>query len=300
MTSTVAPVAPLPMPPPQPELSTEARKRRRDILAQQRTTGIMPDVAISLDAPVTPVAEVSAKRQKVAEKEKSAKKPQMKYDPDEPMSKDEAAAWRREQRRKRNRESAAASRQRQRDRITELEGELGGWKSKFDLIMEKITQLEDIAAKKQANPEQSHSLMMESLKFVSPPTSPGHSCRDSHDQEISPIVSSSLVDTAKVTPSIGINQISDNEEQQQQQSDKMISRQAVKIPDAMPALPFLPPSDDLILPPVSCLSSSSGIKLEPIDSTLFCANEEQLPALMSDEENEDEFGEFLLDAVQWL
>jgi hypothetical protein len=225
-----AAVATLLMPLQQPEPSCEARKRRREILVQQRTTGIMPDAAMSLElataATVTPVAEVSAKRRKVAEKEKPAKKPQMKYDPDEPMSKDEAAAWRREQRRKRNRESAAASRQRQRDRITELEVELGDWKSKFDHIMDKITQLEAIAAKKQANPEQSHSVTIESLKFVSPPTSPGHPGVDSHEPEISPIVSSSLLDTAKVTPNVGINQISDNEEQQQH-SDKMISRQAV-------------------------------------------------------------------------
>jgi hypothetical protein len=221
-----AAVAPLPMPLQQPESSSDARKRRREILVQQRTIGIMPDAAISLDlAAVTPVAEVSAKRRKVAEKEKPAKKPQMKYDPEEPMSKDEAAAWRREQRRKRNRESAAASRQRQRDRIGELEIELDGWKSKFDQIMAKITQLEAIAAKKQENPEQSHSVIMESLKFVSPPTSPGHSGLDSHESEISPIVSSSLVDTVKVSPNNGINQISDNEEQQH--SDKMISRQAM-------------------------------------------------------------------------
>ena len=48
----------------------------------------------------------------------------MKYDPDVPMTKEEATVWRREQRRKRNRESAAASRQRQRDRIQELEEEV--------------------------------------------------------------------------------------------------------------------------------------------------------------------------------
>jgi hypothetical protein len=223
-----AAVAPLPMPLQQPESSCDARKRRREILVQQRTIGIMPDAAISLDlAAVSPVAEVSAKRRKVAEAEKPAKKPQMKYDPEVPMSKDEAAAWRREQRRKRNRESAAASRQRQRDRIGELEVELDGWKSKFDNIMAKITQLEAIAAKKQGTPEQSDSLIMESLKFVSPPTSPSHSGLDSHESEISPI-SSSLVDTVKVSPNKGINQISDNEEeQQQQQSDKMISRQAM-------------------------------------------------------------------------
>jgi hypothetical protein len=74
----------------------------------------------------------------------------------------------------------------------------------------------------------------------------------------------------------------------------------VKIPDAMPALPYLPPSDDLILPPETCLSLSTGIKLERIDSALFPAKQEPLPNLLSDEENEDEFGEFLLDAVQWL
>jgi bZIP transcription factor len=70
------------------------------------------------------------------------KKAQMKYDPDVPMTKEEAAAWRREQRRKRNRESAAASRQRQRDRIDELERELGSWKAMYGDVMDKIKQLE--------------------------------------------------------------------------------------------------------------------------------------------------------------
>jgi len=65
----------------------------------------------------------------------------MKYDPDIPMTKEEAAVWRREQRRKRNRESAAASRQRQRDRIAELEVEVDDWKEKYDEIMNKIHAL---------------------------------------------------------------------------------------------------------------------------------------------------------------
>lgn len=59
------------------------------------------------------------------------KKPQMRYDPSVPMTKEEAAVWRREQRRKRNRDSAAASRQRQRNRILELEGEVAEWKKKI-------------------------------------------------------------------------------------------------------------------------------------------------------------------------
>eukprot|EP00529_Nitzschia_sp_RCC80_P022265 CAMPEP_0113493780 /NCGR_PEP_ID=MMETSP0014_2-20120614/28770_1 /TAXON_ID=2857 /ORGANISM="Nitzschia sp." /LENGTH=492 /DNA_ID=CAMNT_0000387657 /DNA_START=112 /DNA_END=1587 /DNA_ORIENTATION=- /assembly_acc=CAM_ASM_000159 len=78
------------------------------------------------------------------------KKPQMKYDPPPEvaatMTKEEAALWRREQRRKRNRESAAASRQRQRNRITELETELAGWKTKVQSVLDRIAALETAAA----------------------------------------------------------------------------------------------------------------------------------------------------------
>lgn len=71
------------------------------------------------------------------------KKPQKKYDPDVPMTKEEAAIWRREQRRKRNRESAAASRQRQRDRIQELEGEVSALKQATQAVYDKIRALEE-------------------------------------------------------------------------------------------------------------------------------------------------------------
>ena len=75
---------------------------------------------------------------------------------------------------------------------------------------------------------------------------------------------------------------------------------AVKIPDA-PSLPLLPDSDDQALPPEVVLSAPRLVKLEPIDSSLFpVAKDEKLPALLIDEGNEDDFGEFLLDAVQWL
>jgi hypothetical protein len=57
------------------------------------------------------------------------------------MTKDEASAWRREQRRLRNRESAAASRQKTRERITELEVELNEWKSKFTELERKYRTL---------------------------------------------------------------------------------------------------------------------------------------------------------------
>jgi hypothetical protein len=74
---------------------------------------------------------------------------------------------------------------------------------------------------------------------------------------------------------------------------------AVKITEVVPALPLFPLLDKSIPPPDTCLSSPPEIKLEPIDSTLFPTKEEKLPSLLADEDNEDEFGEFLLDAVQW-
>uniref|UniRef100_A0A7S1B567 BZIP domain-containing protein n=1 Tax=Corethron hystrix TaxID=216773 RepID=A0A7S1B567_9STRA len=63
---------------------------------------------------------------------------QIRYDPDVPMSKEEAAEWRREQRRVRNRESAAASRQKTRDRIAELEAVVSDIKSKYESALARL------------------------------------------------------------------------------------------------------------------------------------------------------------------
>ena len=71
-----------------------------------------------------------------------SKKTQIRYDPDVPMSKDQLAAWRREARRVRNRESAAASRQRIRNRISELEDEVGEWKAKYSEAIQRLEALE--------------------------------------------------------------------------------------------------------------------------------------------------------------
>jgi bZIP transcription factor len=72
----------------------------------------------------------------------SHKRPQKKYDPLIPLTKEATAIWRREQRRKRNRESAALSRQRQRGRILELEQEIQVWRDKHQGILDEIAQLE--------------------------------------------------------------------------------------------------------------------------------------------------------------
>jgi len=58
------------------------------------------------------------------------------------MTKDEASAWRREQRRLRNRESAAASRQKTRDRIAELEDEVEELKMEYAELERKCRLLE--------------------------------------------------------------------------------------------------------------------------------------------------------------
>jgi hypothetical protein len=184
-----------------------------------------------LDSPVKPIqvpddVPVPAKRRKLTDappsKAKPLKKPQMKYDPDVPMTKEAAAAWRREQRRKRNRESAAASRQRQRDRIAELEVELEGWKCKFDSMMDKVRNLEESTGTNDGwAPVQSLILSETRSKFVSPPSSPDHSSFSSPCA--SPVASLSLANTVKVSPEEGLNQI---QGVGQGHSDKMISRQA--------------------------------------------------------------------------
>lgn len=76
------------------------------------------------------------------QQDEAKKKAQIRYDPDVPMSKEQLAAWRREARRVRNRESAAASRARIRSRITELEDEVGEWKSKYAQAMSRLQSLE--------------------------------------------------------------------------------------------------------------------------------------------------------------
>lgn len=160
------------------ESSAEARKRRKEII-QARVDGdevnpvavaSSPDAAVGRNGcAITNVSnqelELSVltnsnkaekkppKKRKVdgdgdggsdkGDKDSKNKKAQIRYDPDVPMSKEQLAAWRREARRVRNRESAAASRQRIRNRITELEEEVGEWKEKYSQAMERLQALED-------------------------------------------------------------------------------------------------------------------------------------------------------------
>lgn len=154
---------------PSPSAAVLARKRRREKMRgtptsvttvtshftakDLQTKGILPPKKrrVSVDSSDTSSTESSPVRKvnvvvdenlvkresKSAVKSTSGKK-QMRYDPDVPMTKEEASAWRREARRVRNRESAAASRRKIRDRIEVLEGEVDEWKSKYEAIMMKL------------------------------------------------------------------------------------------------------------------------------------------------------------------
>ncbi|CAJ1912150.1 unnamed protein product [Cylindrotheca closterium] len=76
---------------------------------------------------------------------------------------------------------------------------------------------------------------------------------------------------------------------------------AVKITEA-PTFPLLPTTvnEDTFIEPDTCLSTGVT-RLEPtIEDTLPPLKQQRLPNLLSDEETEDDLGEFLLDAVEWL
>jgi len=243
--------------------ASAARKRRREILASQRqalelTTSLAAKTASYEDGHVKKIRRVSdisetvkssaiitsavAKKTTTTKKKiTTKKKPQMKYDPDVPMSKEEAAAWRREQRRKRNRESAALSRQRQRDRIGDLEVEVEQWKCKVESIMERIKSLEEASGidsstlVPETSPQESEIEQSPELEliqttegthstFVSPPASPHPGHQPLHEEpQASPITSSSaktVVDAVVDQVLMGI------EGYEQEFSDNMISRHA--------------------------------------------------------------------------
>ena len=120
-----------------------ARKRRKEKMECQR-------VAISDTDSYSCNEDEPSKRRRL--NENSRRKYQNRYEPDVPMTKEQLAEWRREARKKRNRESAAASRNKVRTRITELEGEVKEWKSKYNALMTRIEQLEQNASSHTAHP----------------------------------------------------------------------------------------------------------------------------------------------------
>ena len=231
------------------EEHSNSRKARRVSDCSEPVMTAEPDKsATTIKTTVNTISSIKKKLSSSSTK----KKPQMKYDPDVPMTKEEAAVWRREQRRKRNRESAALSRQRQRDRIGDLEVEVDEWKTKVENIMERIKKLEEESGidsrtlvpeplprppkqeRHQDIPEQSLEFEVidndtdtnQSSKFVSPPTSPGHSSSFSEEDEspeASPIASS---DAKTVVDAVVDQVLMGIESYEHEFTDNMISRHA--------------------------------------------------------------------------
>jgi len=104
-------------------------------------------------------------------------KKQARYEPEVPMSKSELAAWRKEARRVRNRESAAASRQKTRQRIEELEAQVGALQSRYDAAVQRIQELEQgrttpLAGQEPTKVLSGSPVISKPIMQVSPPLSP--------------------------------------------------------------------------------------------------------------------------------
>lgn len=122
---------------------TSARKRRKEILAGTRKRVKEEDNhdhEHDNDSGTDDQDENSTSMDEIQNRPKT--KYQNRYEPEVPMTKEQAAEWRREARRKRNRESAAASRNKIRNRINELEDEVQDWKDKYSSLLDRIDQLE--------------------------------------------------------------------------------------------------------------------------------------------------------------
>lgn len=122
---------------------TSARKRRKEILAGTRKRVKEEDNhdhEHDNDSGTDDQDENSTSMDEIQNRPKT--KYQNRYEPEVPMTKEQAAEWRREARRKRNRESAAASRNKIRNRINELEDEVQDWKDKYSSLLDRIDLLE--------------------------------------------------------------------------------------------------------------------------------------------------------------
>ncbi len=93
---------------------------------------------------VVPVIPAFNSTKVSASSSSDGKKAQISYNPDVNMTKEQLTAWRREMRRVRNRESAAASRRKVRDRIEELEEEVGVWKQRYAEAMAKLGEVAQV------------------------------------------------------------------------------------------------------------------------------------------------------------
>jgi hypothetical protein len=131
-------------------------------------------------------------------------KRQSRYDPGVTMNRDELKVWRKEARRVRNRESAADSRKRNRERVTELEGDVDVLQSKYAAALQRIVELEasaavndsfipailcqDLSNLMTSNESRPSSPEIRPIKTVSPPMSPSTSCIFAEEEQHAEVV----------------------------------------------------------------------------------------------------------------
>ena len=294
---------------------------------------------VSTDSEVVNIPQANPIVKCISKPGKHSKKPQMKYDPDVPMTKEEATIWRREQRRKRNRESAAASRQRQRDRISELEVEVEQWKVKYDRIMRQVRELEQYAGirppspaltsrdifRRRAphpsmrmvprHPQSEH--MMGRGSTSTPPCHPSTSAaiispRAVHHPSItSPHPEADMYHGSRYVSPYSSPPPQDDSSSDEHEDHMVEYHEAGQRPDhdhssKIPSRPGvsrnMPPglnSNDSLLPPDLCMSETS--KLEPMEQALL---EEAADAVLcattrGETVEHEQFDRFMFDAPEW-
>ena len=97
----------------------------------------------------------------------------LKYEPADPsLTEEEAAEWRKEQRKARNRASAAQSRHKTKAKIDELEGEVGELKRMYAAAVARIAELEGGTSGNHAMPYFAATADRVTSTTISPPSSP--------------------------------------------------------------------------------------------------------------------------------
>eukprot|EP00557_Chaetoceros_sp_GSL56_P014714 CAMPEP_0176479364 /NCGR_PEP_ID=MMETSP0200_2-20121128/1700_1 /TAXON_ID=947934 /ORGANISM="Chaetoceros sp., Strain GSL56" /LENGTH=286 /DNA_ID=CAMNT_0017875403 /DNA_START=123 /DNA_END=983 /DNA_ORIENTATION=+ len=139
---------------------TVARKKRKEIISNLRLQNTTKRLKEEEDDHTISTQDT--------DKTTTKTKYQNHYEPDIPMTKEQAAEWRKEARRKRNRESAAASRNKVRNRIAELEQEVQDWKDKYSTLLTRIESLEQVARLTTATTTTTGGFSRDAM--VSPPT----------------------------------------------------------------------------------------------------------------------------------
>ncbi|KAL7543953.1 hypothetical protein ACHAXR_013366 [Thalassiosira sp. AJA248-18] len=121
-------------------ISAPTGYRKKGSAAKSSSSATAVPAAVKASAAAAAAAAANAAAAGSESESEKAKKTQITYNPDIPMTKEQLTSWRREMRRVRNRESAAASRRKVRDRIEELEEEVDVWKRRYQEVMARLGQ----------------------------------------------------------------------------------------------------------------------------------------------------------------